>query len=95
MIVSQMMAWDGGALEEVLEEGYVAVTQTKICLVFQLKREVKSVPTQSWMLSPKLETLTSVKVELYVRVFLLFWRIIVRPAFHSASNISKGIKLCI
>ena len=78
----------------VLEEGYVAVTQTKICLVFQLKREVKSVPNQSWVLSSKMEKPTSVKVELYVRVFLLFWRVVVRPAFHSANNISKGIMMC-
>ena len=93
MIVSQMMAWDGGALEEVLEEGYVAVTQTNICLVFQLKREVKSVPNQSWILGSEMETLTSVKVEFYVRIFLLFWRIVVRPAFHSANDISKCIMM--
>ena len=43
IIVSQMIAEDGGPLDEVLVEGYVAATQTKTCLVFQLKREVRSV----------------------------------------------------
>ena len=79
---------------EVLEEGYVAVTQTKTCLVFQLNKEVKSVPNQSRMLGSKIGSLTSVKVKLYVRVFLLFWRIVVRSAFHSANNISKGKRMC-
>lgn len=37
---------------------------------------------------------TSVKVELYVRVFFLFGRIVVRPAFHSVNSISKGIMVC-
>lgn len=41
-MVSQMIAWEGGALDEVLVEGYVAVIQTNSCLVFQLKSEVKS-----------------------------------------------------
>ena len=40
-------------------------------------------PNQLWMLSSKMERLTGVKVELYVRVFLLFGRIVVGPAFHS------------
>ena len=41
-MVSQMMAWEGGAVGEDEDEGYVATTQTKSCLVFQLNREVKS-----------------------------------------------------
>lgn len=43
MMVSQIIAWEGGAVGEGVDEGYVARTQTKSCLVFQLKREVKSV----------------------------------------------------
>ena len=46
------------------------------------------------MLSANMGGLTSVKVELYVRIFLLFGRIVVRPAFHSESTISKGIMVC-
>ena len=70
------------------------MTQTKTCLVFQLNREVKSVLNQLWMLTSKMERHTSVKVKLYVRVFLLFGRIVVGPAFHSANTISKGIVMC-
>ncbi len=42
MIISQMIAWAGGAEGEDTDEGYVATIQTKSCLVFQLKREEKS-----------------------------------------------------
>ena len=39
MMVSQMTACDR---DDASEDGYVAATQTNNCLVFQLKREVKS-----------------------------------------------------
>ena len=42
MMISQMIAWEGGAEGEDVDEGYVATTQTNSCLVFQLKREEKS-----------------------------------------------------
>lgn len=42
MMVSQMMAWDGGASGDKLVEGYVAEIQTNNCFVFQLKSDVKS-----------------------------------------------------
>lgn len=46
------------------------------------------------MLSANMGRPTSVKVELYVRVFLLSGGIVVRPAFHSESTFSKGIMVC-
>ncbi len=42
-MVSQIIAWEGGAVGEAVDEGYVARTQTKSCLVFQLKRDEKSI----------------------------------------------------
>lgn len=44
MTVSQITAWEGGVDgEDEGLAGQVAWTQTNICLVFQLKREEKSV----------------------------------------------------
>jgi hypothetical protein len=42
MIVSQIMACDGGVAGEGESEGHVARIYTNSCFVFQLKREVKS-----------------------------------------------------
>ncbi len=47
MMVSQMMAWEGGAIGDLLE-GHVAWMYTKSCLVFQLKREEKSRGPINW-----------------------------------------------
>lgn len=47
MMVSQITACEGGALDDALEEGYVAVIHTNSCLVFQLNSEVKSDRCQS------------------------------------------------
>ena len=42
-MVSQTIARESGAVGEGVDEGYVARTHTKSCLVFQLKREEKSI----------------------------------------------------
>ena len=42
-MVSQMIAWEGGDVDEgVVVEGQVARIYTKSCFVFQLKRDEKS-----------------------------------------------------
>ena len=59
-MVSQMMAWEGGTVGEEVDEGYVARIQTKSCLVFQLKREEKSVRSVSKRIDEKHQKWTSV-----------------------------------
>ena len=42
-MVSHITAWDEGEVVAGFAEGYVAVTQTKSCFVFQLNSDVKSI----------------------------------------------------
>ena len=51
MMVSQITACEGGLLPGDLAEGYDAVTQTKSCLVFQLKSEVRSASRSNLMMA--------------------------------------------
>lgn len=83
MMASQMTSSDGGIVEGD-DEGYEAVMYTKTCLVFQLKREVKSRGLRlALMISlPRsvFATHTSVQVELDMSVFLPFGAVVVRSA---------------
>ncbi len=95
MMVSQMIACEGGARDDLLE-GQVAWMYTKSCLVFQLKREEKSrgmvnMGALSWTLFGRL--LTCVQIKFDMSVFLLLRRVIVWTTFHADSGVSLVIGL--
>ena len=51
MMRSQTRASEGGELEIEFVDGYSAATQRKTCLVFQVKREVRSASKSNFMIA--------------------------------------------
>lgn len=101
MIVSQITAWEGGVDgEDEGLAGQVAWIQTNTCLVFQLKREERSVfffgggmraksvcevySMRGGVFLAEKDVLTCVQVEFDMGIFLFFRRVVVRATSHAA-----------